>query len=235
MGYPLNQPYVQEAYLESAASCGLTLHSLNLGALLAEGTLNAPRNTPEFDYARRSLLNGFSVCEELSIPVIVLTLDPQAADAEESVCAHLEYAAALAADAGVEIAVESALPLPRIQQLLEQSDSSIKVCMDLLNPLRFKTGNPQEQILAFGRNKISHFHMKDSRASLFTPGQRGCVPLGEGDGEYTQSVQCIRSLSYEGWMITENYYYLPPMSDEGDDFLFFAKRDLATMKRSFSI
>ena len=40
MGFPLTHPRVQAAILEAAEESGVCLHSLNLGALLSEGTLN---------------------------------------------------------------------------------------------------------------------------------------------------------------------------------------------------
>ena len=58
MGYPLNDPRVQALYQETAAACGIELHSLNLGALLAEGTLNYAPETMQGRYARASLRKG---------------------------------------------------------------------------------------------------------------------------------------------------------------------------------
>ena len=233
MGYPLNNTRVQEIYKEAAQEWGIQLHSLNLGALLSEGTLNHAAGTREGDWARRSLENGFAACRGLDIHTVVITVDPATEEAFENVVSHLDFASKIAAASGVEIAVESAQPLERIERLLDRVDDGIKICMDLLNPLRFGTGNPQEQILAFGREKISHFHMKDSVKDLFQLGQRGCVLLGEGDAGYRESVSIIKKLDYEGWMISENYYYLPPMNDGTKDFVQLAAKDLKTLQASF--
>lgn len=40
--FPLNNQKVQESYNQVALKYGIQLHSLNLGALLSEGTLNYP-------------------------------------------------------------------------------------------------------------------------------------------------------------------------------------------------
>ena len=105
--------------------------------------------------------------------------------------------------------------------------------MDLLNPLRFGTGDPREQIRLFGEERISHFHMKDSIRSLFQRGRRGCVLLGRGDAGYRQSVELIREMGFSCWMITENYYHLPPMNDGTRDFAALAAEDLKTLRASF--
>lgn len=235
MGYPLNNRRVQERYREAAKQNDIEIHSLNLGALLAEGTMAYGKGTEKGDAARESLSKGFEVCERLDIRTIVITVDPKTEEAVENVVANLKYAGELAGRGGVEIALESAQPLPEIRRILNRLDGGIKICMDLLNPLRFGTGSPQEQIRDFGKEKISHFHMKDSLRRLFQPGQRGCVLLGQGDAGYQESVEIIKEMAYEGWMITENYYYLPPMNSGVDDFIELAAKDLETMKKTFSI
>lgn len=232
MGYPLNHKSVQEIYKETAAQCKLKLHSLNLGALLSEGTMNYAPETKEGGHARKSLVNGFAACRDLDIHTVVITADPTEKTFDH-ILSHLNFACRLAEDSGVEIAVESGRPLEMIKRLLGALDGDVKVCMDVLNPFRFGTGNAHEQIRRFGRDRISHFHMKDSRKELFEAGQRGCVPLGEGDGGYEKSVEIIKETGYEGWVFTENYYYLPPMNQGDADFLALAEQDLERMRRPF--
>lgn len=234
MGYPLNNKGIQQLYREAAQEYGIVLHSLNLGDLLKEGNLNFAGETERGGYARKSLEKAFAACCELSIGTIVVTVEPKTEEQAANVIENLRYACELAKTCGVELAIESAQPICEIRQLLDDLDEDVKICLDLLNPLRFQTGNPREQMLAFGRERISHFHVKDAPASLFQPGERGCVSLGTGDGGYRESVETIKGLAYRGWIITENYYYLPPMNDGDEDFLELAKKDLTTMKGSFS-
>lgn len=233
MGYPLNNRRVRELYREEAERCGLQLHSLNLGALLAEGTLNDREDTERGGWARKSLFNGFAACEALGIRTVVITVEPPTEDAFANVVRHLRFAGELARESGVEIAIESARPVEEIQRLLDELGTEAKVCMDLLNPLRFGTGVPQEQIRLLGRERISHFHMKDSVRALFRRDQRGCVLLGQGDAGYRESVEIIREMGFSCWMITENYYHLPPMNDGEQDFAALAAEDLHTLRASF--
>lgn len=233
MAYPLNHRRVQEIYLETARHLDLKLHSLNLGALLAEGTIAYAAGTIQGDAARKSLEKGMLACRNMNIHTAVITVEPKDDEILGNIAGHLDFAYKLAQDADVEIAIESAQPLERIEKLLDSVHPEVKVCMDLLNPLRFGTGIPQEQIRAFGAEKISHFHMKDSIKELFQLGQRGCSLLGRGDAGIAQSVDIIKELGFEGWMITENYYYLPPMNGGEDDFVALAMKDLETMKQYF--
>ena len=233
MGYPLNHRRVQELYAETAQEYGIELHSLNLGALLSEGSLNYAFSCEQGKQARQSLQKGFEVCEKLKMGTIVITVNSESEEQTENVLEHLKYASELSKDSGVEIAMESAQELSTILSILRRTDDNIKICMDLLNPLRFGTGNPQEQIKVFGKDRISHFHMKDSKKELFVPGERGCTLLGEGDAGFSKSADLILESAYDGWLITENYYYLPPMNNGEADFANLAAADLLTMKKSF--
>ena len=232
-GYPLTHPEVIAAYKYTADQQNIKLHSLNLGSLLAESTIFYHANTVQGANARESLLKGILACNSLNINTIVVTISPDTKDAYYNALSHLKYASPIAQFYNIELAVESILPLPDLIQLTEDIGNHVKICMDTLNPLRFGTGIPQEQIYAFGKNKISHFHVKDSRSSLFVPGQRGCVQLGTGDGNYKQCIAAIQEIGYEGWIISENYYYLPPLHDIQPDFLLAALEDLKIMRRSF--
>lgn len=231
MGYPLRHPRVQESLLQASAQWGVKLHSLNLGALLASGNLNYSANTPRGESARKSLAIGFDVCKKLGICSAVITVEPPDEDAYQNVCEHLK--AALRMAESTEVVVETAQPLPEILRLLKDMNGAVKLCMDMLNPIRFGSGDPREQIQAVGISQISHFHLKDSVRSLFHKGERGCCLLGEGDAGYQESVDLIRATGFQGWMISENYYYLPPMNNGDEDFLSLAKHDLMTMRHTF--
>lgn len=232
MGYPLNNKRVQEVYKETAVQCDFKLHSLNLGALLSEGFMNYARWTKEGDYARKSLVNGFEVCRNLGIHTIVITVDPTE-ETFDNIVSHLDFAWGLAQKSDVEIAIESGRSAAMIEKILDTVRGDVKICLDILNPFRFGTGNAHDQICLFGKDRISHLHMKDSTKDLFEKGQRGCVLLGEGDGGYEKSIERLKDIAYEGWMITENYYYLPPMNNGDADFIKLAQKDLKTMRNSF--
>ena len=59
-------------------------------------------------------------------------------------------------------------------------DSDVKICMDILNPFRFGTGNAQEQIAGFGKEKISHLHVKDSKKRIVSKGTAWLCASGRG-------------------------------------------------------
>lgn len=233
VGFPLTHPEIIAAYKYTAAQHNIQLHSLNLGALLTENTIFYETNTIQGEQARDSLLNGILACTKLGINAMVVTVSPKTKEAYYNAISHLKYAGTIAQNYNIELVIESILSLSDLTQLIEDLNGIAKICMDTLNPLRFGSGNPQEQILAFGKDKIHHFHIKDSISTLFSSNQRGCVPIGTGNGEYKESIAAIKSIGYEGWIISENYYYLPPLCNIQSDFMLAAYEDLRTLQNSF--
>ena len=77
LNFPLNHPEIQQIYNETARHYEIRLHSLNLGALLAEGTIDFPVNTPQGDAARASIRNGIRACRALDIRTLVITVSPK--------------------------------------------------------------------------------------------------------------------------------------------------------------
>lgn len=231
MAFPLNNPNVQKSYIQTAKDYNVILHSLNLGALLQEGSIMHPSDTLFGKSARRSLEKAVLACHDMDIPSIVCTVSPNTVSEYENSLEHLKYACSLASVYGVQVVLESILPLEKILNLLEKCPH-LQICLDILNPLRFGTGDPCEQIVKFGRENIHHFHMKDSIQSLFSPTERGCVLLGNGDVQFNTVVNTIKDIGYNGWFISENYYYYSPMNGDGDtDFMELARVDLKTLER----
>lgn len=228
MNFPLNNSRVQSAYLSAATEHQITLHSINLGALLQEQTMFYEPHTSRGDAARLSISNGILACHHMNIPSIVCTVSPETKEGLANSIEHLKFACAFARQYGITITMESILPLNTILYILDRVGPELKICMDILNPLRFGSGDPIEQILTFSNKHIHHFHMKDSLRKLFSPTDRGCVLLGTGDVNLSQILDSIKKIDYCGWYISENYYYLPPLNVDGD-FFDLAKKDLYTL------
>lgn len=231
-GFPLNHKFVQDSYLKAARKNHIKLHSINLGDLLSEGLINYSPRTLNGEYARECLKNGIFACHSLDVSTLVITINSPNEDALKNTISHLNYAIEIARYFHVELALECALPWEHFAHLLDSVSPDFKVCMDMLNPLRFQTGDPIRQLHLLGKDKISHFHMKDSISGLFSSKERGCVLLGQGDAHYPQAVDTIKEIRFSGWIFSENYYYLPPMNMQ-QDFMNLSKTDCHTLKNSF--
>jgi sugar phosphate isomerase/epimerase len=226
--FPLNDPKIQKDYQESARRYGIQLHSLHLFTLVREGHLRFPPNSPEGRLGIRSIQKGLEACQALDIPILLVTSYDACAiineyDAEQT-AKMLRAACDLARDMGVRITYESVTPTRTIKWILDYVGKDLKLCYDVLNPIKFLKGDPLEEIALFGPDVIDHVHVKDAPPEL-----RGFCRLGTGRGRYRETIAALKQSGFEGWYITENFYHAPPMGDGGSVFEL-AKNDLDVMR-----
>ena len=90
-------------------------------------------------------------------------------------------------------------------------------------------------IRALGKERMDHFHMKESRANSdgFITVETPIVLLGQGITEFSDSVQAIKDIGYSGWLISENVYYRPNLTKGAYDPVSLARRDVETLTAAF--
>lgn len=227
-GYPMNSPAIQEAYMQAAEENHVVLQSLHPHGLQRAGTMLFPTNTPQGEQGKRDLERCIDACEAMGIHnLMVSSFFATLLRNEWDFSAYadqLRHACAYGKDHGVLITYESVLSPERILRILEASGGdNIALCYDMLNPIRWGTGEPVEeipQLLPY----IDHFHIKDAPYDL-----KGYSLIGKGRGRISGTVELIKAAGYNGWLISENYYTtLSAVS--GKDFLSLAKQDIATIK-----
>jgi len=110
------------------------------------------------------------------------------------------------------------------------------LCFDTHNPVMYGTGYPPDMIRVLGRERIDHFHMKESQPDaegFVTKETAPIVLLGQGGTFFKESVQAIKDIGYEGWIISETFYNRRNMNENGEDYVSSAKRDVETLKAAF--
>lgn len=227
--FPLNDCHLQELYTEAAARWHVTLQSYHLQDIEKMGGLQRLPDSAEGKRALLSIQKGLEVCQAMNIPVLMITSYAATAivneyDAE-CTAKTLKRASEMASDHGVRLVYESITPTDYIEQILAYvGEGNIKLCMDILNPLKFLKGIPVEEIHRFGLKWIDHVHLKDCPKEM-----TGFCQLGEGYGHFDESIDALCAIGFDGWYVTENFYQLPPMGDTGSVF-DTAKKDLLTMR-----
>jgi sugar phosphate isomerase/epimerase len=76
---------------------------------------------------------------------------------------------------------------------------------------------------------ICQVHAKDGKN-----GDLSGAPLGRGDVDLQESIEVLKMQGYDGWIVNENYYDVPPLVDEGDDPVEKIKDDLATLRKALA-
>ncbi|MCI8855211.1 MAG: sugar phosphate isomerase/epimerase [Clostridiaceae bacterium] len=230
-GFPMNHPRIQQGYLEAAEQAGVRLHSLHLHTLVREGTMLHPMGSAQGELARESIQKGIAACAAMKINRLMLSsffASRIGNDYElENFASFLSYACDLGEEHGIRIVYEGILQIDRFLLLLERVGERLAVLYDTLNPIRFGSGDPLEEIRRIGVDRIDHVHVKDAPSNLI-----GCCLLGTGVGRLNKTAALLNASGYKGWFITENYYAQPPMGTNADPFEL-ARRDLVTMKALF--
>ena len=231
LNFPLNHPRNQQAYLEAAAEAGIKIHSLHPHTLIREGTMRYPLNSAQGLRAKENLQNIIKACREMNVDTMMVSSFRDSMIRHDydfvNTAAMLRYACDLGKDAGVRVVYESVLHIDRQLRLLDLVGDDLYILYDTLNPLRYGSGDPIEEMRRIGLERIDHIHVKDAPEEMV-----GCCLLGTGVGHFEEIAAFLKDFGYSGWYITENYYAQPPFP-RGSDSYALAKEDLMTMRRVF--
>jgi sugar phosphate isomerase/epimerase len=230
-GYPLNNPAIREGYLQMAADYHVVLQSLHPYGLQRTGAMLQPVDTPRGRQGLEEMAHCIDVCAAMGIPNVMVSSFFATLVRNEwdfAVFAdHLRHACRLGQEKGVRIVYESVLSVERLLRMLETVGENLTVCYDTLNPIRWGTGLPRQEIPQLAAH-IDHFHVKDAPEDL-----KGYALIGEGRGDFAGAARAIRSIGYSGWLVSENYYTLLSAAS-GEDFIELAKRDIAAVRAAFA-
>ncbi|MFV0363471.1 MAG: sugar phosphate isomerase/epimerase family protein [Suipraeoptans sp.] len=229
-GFPLLREEVQDEYKRAVSETNIEIQALHLWTLCRLASMIHPVKSEAGRFATYCIKAGLEVCEALSIPELNLTsgfMSQIKHAADFTIFGdHLKLACEMAESKGVKIVFESALYAEEILKMHDYVGENLKVCYDLFNPIRFNMDSPIEEIRVLGKaGVIDHFHVKDGPVNCI-----GCSLLGEGIGNYNESMNEISKLNYSGWLMTENYYVdMERVYDKS--VIQLAEIDLETMKR----
>ncbi|MDR3070939.1 MAG: sugar phosphate isomerase/epimerase [Propionibacteriaceae bacterium] len=226
--YPLNDPRIQELYLAAMDVSGVGIHAIQSAGIKYGGGLRFPMASPEGELAIDNFKKDLAVCEALAIPTFLVASFEVANFRNDYEMANtvkmLAYFVELAFDKGVRVAWEPFCPTDKVLGVLDQVGGGLKLCYDSLNPIRHGTANPPDELRQIGIERIDCVHVKDAPENLI-----GCCPLGKGVGKFHETMGVLKELGYSGWIMAENYFYLPPMSNFGDGW-DLAAADLAMLR-----
>ena len=235
--YPLTSKWIQDDYLEASAKYGITMQSIHLYTFVREGYTRSSLLTPEGQSGLKTIEMGCKAASELGIPTVMIEgMRMYGAAQKHHVYEMYKHAVKVADDYGVNIAMETDITLPEHFEFLDKFDGKLKLCFDTHNPVMYGTGYPPDMIRALGKERINHFHMKESRADsegFITKETAPIVLLGEGTTYFNESVQAIKDIGYEGWVISETFYERPSFNENGMDYVSSAAKDVEKLKEAF--
>lgn len=236
--YPLTNKWIQEDYLNASQKYGITLQSIHLYTLVRQGYIRSSLRSQEGKIAMESIKKGIIAASEMNIPTVMIEgMRMYGAAQHQHVYEMYQYAVQVAEEYGVTIAMETDITLQQQIDFADQFDGRLKYCFDTHNPVMYGTGYPPDMIRALGKERIDHFHMKESLADeegFITKETAPIVLLGEGCTYFDESVQAIKEIGYEGWIISETFYERPRFNADGEDYVSSARKDVEKLRAAFA-
>ncbi len=230
--YPLNNKRVQDSYLDASAKYGIELQSIHLFTLVRQNFIRFSQSSPEGQECMESIKKGIIAASEMRIPTVMIEgMRMYGAAQYKHVFQMYQYAVKTAEDYGVQIAMETDIRLEDHFQFLDRFNGKLKLCFDAHNPVMYGTGYPPDMIRTLGRERFDHFHIKESQAnedgylSVETP----IVLMGQGCTYFRESAQAVKEIGFEGWIVSENFYFRPNILEQGLDCVSAARRDVESL------
>ncbi len=228
-GFPLSRGFVQQAYLEAAEKYGISYPSMAARVSDYYSMVAAPGER-EHEIVKTGIAKAIDACGKMKIPLLLIPNFEKSAIKSyhdfDIVVEVMKWACDLAADQGVVIAAENTLSVEETVKLITSVDKrNFKLYFDFQNYYLHKEYYSPD-ILESLFPHIAELHVKDGRNKDLS----GAL-LGEGDVNFHESMDVLRTRNYSGWIVTENYYDVAPLCGENDNPVDLIKKDLATLRK----
>lgn len=226
--FELSWKVTQEAYRELAAQYNIRFPSIATRALDFYSMFAADGSEEQYA-ALASIEKGIRACEALDVPVFMIPnfvkSEAKTPEQVKLLVKHLKWACDIAADCGVLVAEENVFTVEDTVRLFDAVDrENLRLYFDLQNYYLHRnayTPDLIEPLMPY----IVQVHAKDGKN-----GDLSGAPLGNGDVSLMASIAELQRLGYDGWIVNENYYDVPPLVNEGDNPVEKIRNDLVTLR-----
>ncbi len=227
-GFSKSRRVVQDLYLEAAAEAGITFPSMAT-RVSDYYSLYAVEGSPDYGIVRRGVLHAIEACEYMNIPLILIpTFEKSYIDSDEKfdkAVALFQEACREAYGSGITIAAENTLSVEKSRELVNQVDAvNFGIYFDFQN-YYLANRDYTPDVLEALYDHVVELHVKDGKGDDLS----GAI-LGDGDVNFFESMKVLRRKGYDGWIVSENYYDMPPLCREGEDPVALIEKDLAIIR-----
>ena len=235
-GYALAQKGVQEAYLEEKEKYQIEYPSIVLNDLMKHGYAKGC-GTEDGKIAFDMMELALDVAAEMQIDSIMIPNfgENRLREQEhiENTIEALKFVCERAKKKGITVMTENPLSWDKQIELLKAVGAdNLKIHYDSQN-MKYNWDLDQcEQLQKLYPYMAPQLHVKDGNAK---PEPAGSRPLGTGNTDFFKQMELLKTLGYEGWIITENYYCQPSIRDDAvrnSQWEIFMK-DMETLKKIF--
>lgn len=231
-GFPMSRKVLQDAYLEMAESSGIEFPSM-AARVTDYYTMFPSQDREESEIVRDGLQKAIDACARMNIPCLLfptfvkseITSAQQWDDAVEI----FKWACDTAGEKNVTIAAENTFSADDTRRFLAAIDRpNLKLYFDTQN-YYLHHGYDTPALLDELMDVVCEIHVKDGKGKDLS----GAL-LGQGDTDFSGSMEVMRKHGYGGWIVSENYYDRKPLSDENPDIMALLKEDLNTIRAALA-
>ncbi len=231
-GFTKSRKYVRDMYLEFAHRYGIEFPSMAVRTGDYYSLVDEPGSV-EHEIVRRGILAAVEASEYMDIPLIMVpTFEKSYIQTEHHfriVVDVLREACKAAAGSGITIAAENTLSVAQTLRMVEEVDSvNFALYFDFQN---YYLANDDctpcvlEELYPY----VVEVHVKDGRNKELS----GAL-LGTGDADFFASLEVLKRRGYDGWLVSENYYDMPPLCTVHDDPIELLRKDIAVLRTALS-
>lgn len=235
MQYPLNNPRIQDAYLDAAAKGGVKFGSLHLRSVFQDNSIDEPAGTPLGELFYESVSKSIMAAVQMKIPEIMIAAIIKEKNKTMNLVENLRKVCEKANENGIILTVETNQDNEGNFYLFNEVGSGMKLCFDSCNPYLYDNGNPREMLEEDMKKMpglISHYHFKDTRTEDFHAGRPAPCFMGTGGSDLKTQAEMIKKSGYDGWIYDETYYFARPIND-GGDFMKIAGENIKDFRGLF--
>lgn len=229
---PLTDATVRRYYLDAQQKYGVDFCAIAVNALDQEFVM-PPENEQRARERSFVMKAAVDTAAALKIPIVQVPnffANAIKNDEEMEIAARFFREACDEAEKhGIIISSENPMNVDRNLQLMDLVNrENFRLYFDNENPVFFAGANSAEMLRSFGK-RVCQIHVKDGTAE-----QLSCRHLGEGNAFFHECVDAAYEIGYEGWIVLENNYDMPPFNTFENDRFELLRRDVEIMKKAFS-
>ncbi len=181
--YPLRDRRVQEYYLQAGSDYHISFPQIHLYTLGHQCYYRSRLDTLEGQTCLESIKQGVIAASEMGCTSVIIDgMRMNNAAKRQHIFQVAQYAVRIGEEYGIQIGMETDMSMEDHISFLDALDGKLKLCFDAHNPVMYGTGYPPDMIRTLGKDRIDHFHVKESQANEdgFLSVETPIVLLGEG-------------------------------------------------------
>ena len=234
--YPLRDPEVQAHYLEAGEKYGIEFPQIHLYTLGHQGYYRKRLDSPEGQVCLESIRQAVIAASEMKIPSVIIDgMRLNDAAKKRHALEVAKCAVQVGEEYGIKIGMETDMTLEDHIRFLDALDGKLTLCFDLHNPVMYGTGYPPDMVRVLGKDRMEHFHIKESQpnADGFITVETPIVLMGRGGTFFKESAQAVKDIGFSGWIVSENFYFRPNILADGYDYISAAKEDVKSLHAAY--